>query len=64
MVHLNINIYELKHKLTGHVVYTTYDHINDENPFEGQFFSTQLEVFTAIEQLKATRGWQCMINIH
>lgn len=56
MVHLNINIYELTHKQTGHVVYTTYDHVNDENPFEGQFFSTQLEVFTAIETLNAARS--------
>ena len=56
MIHLNINIYELKHKQTGQVVYTTYDHINDENPFEGQFFHSQLEVMTAIEELNATRG--------
>ena len=53
MIHLNINIYELKNEVTKQVIFTTYDHVNDENPFEGQFFNTHLEVFTAIEQLNA-----------
>jgi hypothetical protein len=56
MVHLNINIYELTNKLTGITIYTTFDHTNDEDPFEGQYFNSQLEVMTAIETLNATRG--------
>tara|TARA_R110000737_G_scaffold192199_1_gene213581 strand:+ start:290 stop:463 length:174 start_codon:yes stop_codon:yes gene_type:complete len=51
MIHLNINIYELKNEVTGQVVFTAYDHVNDENPFEDQFFNTHLEIFTAIEKL-------------
>ena len=56
MIHLNINIYELKNEVTGQVIFTTYDHVNDENPFEGQFFNSHLEIMTAIETLNAKRN--------
>ena len=56
MIHLNINIYELKNEKTGQVIFTTYDHVNDENPFKGQFFNSHLEIFTAIEELNATKN--------
>ena len=56
MIHLNINIYELKNEVTGQVVFTAYDHVNDENPFEDQFFNSHLEIFTAIEKLNVKRN--------
>jgi hypothetical protein len=56
MIHLNINIYELKNEKTGQVVFTAYDFVNDENPFEDQFFDSQLEIFTAIEVLNTKRN--------
>ena len=54
MIYQDFNIYEMKNA-KGTVIFTVYDHINDENPFPDQYFDTQLEVFTAIENLISSR---------